>query len=208
MTGRSNGDARPEARDEHPDQPELFDRLLTTAEKKALAHEISQRGALVRKEIAGYHSRLLANERQMAVHLKTVRFDNRQAIGQAREAIEAAARELTPQITAQGLTVEGGRALLARLPTFVRLMISAPSSAVPLRELIYAAWQRLLLRTADPPSAVETLAEVVASAISSAPDQLRAEAEERFQTSLTNHLAALDPLGCEPAAIATKEVLQ
>jgi hypothetical protein len=123
MTGRGNGGARPGGRDEHLDQPELFDRLLTTSEKKALAREMRQHFALLRKEIADYHSKLLARERQMAVHLKTVRVLNRQAIGEARETIAAAARELTLQTTAQGRTVEGGRALRARLPMLVRLMI-------------------------------------------------------------------------------------
>ena len=208
MTGRGNGNARRGGRDEHLDQPELFDRLLTTSEKKALAREMRQHFALLRKEIADYHSKLLARERQMAVHLKTVRVNNRQAIGEARETIAAAARELALQTTAQGLTVEAGRAVLARLPMLVGLMISAPSSAVPLRKLIYVAWQILLLRTADAPSAVETLVEVVVSAISSTPDQLPGKAEAWFQASLTNRLAVLDPLGCEPSVIATKEVPQ
>ena len=207
MTGSVNADARPEGGDEHPDQPELFDRLLTTTEKKALAREIRQRCAALRRQVANFNKTLLTAQRVLAAHLTTLRLNNREAIKQAREAINTTASELIEQTGAMGLTIEGKRALLTKLSTLSGLMISASRlSVAPLRELIYAAGKTFILRAGDPPTGMEALAEVVAFAIAGAPNQLRGQAW--FQTSLTDHLAGLDPLGCEPSPIAAKEILQ
>jgi hypothetical protein len=209
MTGKVNGGARPKRGDEHPDQLELFDRLLTIAEKKALAREIRQRCAARRRQVAHCNKALLTALREAMAHLKALRLNNRELIEQAREAINTTASELVEQAGAMGLTIEGKRALLTRLPTLSGLTISAaPLSVVPLRELIYVAWKIFILQAADPPTGLEALAEAAALAIAGAPEQLRGEAEAWFQTSLTNHLAALDPLGCEPSPMSAKEVLE
>jgi hypothetical protein len=209
MTGNVNADARPQGGHEHPDQPELFDRLLTTAEKKAMAREIRQRCAALRRQVANCNKALLTAQRELAAHLETLRLNNRESIKQTRKAINMAASELIEQTGAMGLTIEGKRALLTKLSMLSGLMISASRlPVVPLRELIYVAGKTFILQAADSPTGLEALAEVAAFAIAGAPDQLRGQAEAWFQTSLTNHLAGLDPLGCEPSPVSAKEVLQ
>jgi hypothetical protein len=209
MTGKVNGDARPEGGDEHPDQPELFDRLLTKAEKRALAREIRQRCAALRQQVANCNKALLTVQRELAAHLKTLRLNNRESIKQARKAIDTTVSELIDQTGAMELTIEGKRALLTKLLLLSGLRISASRfSVAPLRELIYVAGKAFILQAADLPAGLEALAEIAAFAIAGVPDQLRGQAEARFQAGLTNHLAGLDPLGREPSPISAKEALR